>query len=84
MNETKILKFHATWCNPCKALSKVLEEVDMKMPVEAVDVDQFQDKVKEFQIRSVPTLVALVDGKEVSRISGSQTAAQLNMWRASF
>ena len=36
----KLLKFHATWCQPCKMLSKVMEGVDLGVPVENIDIDE--------------------------------------------
>ena len=40
----KLLKFHATWCQPCKMLSRVIEDAGDKitMPMEEIDIDQNQ------------------------------------------
>ena len=35
----KIVRFTASWCGPCKMLAKTLEEVESKLPIEVVDID---------------------------------------------
>ena len=76
----KLLKFHATWCQPCKMLSRVIEDAADKitMPMEEVDIDQNQDLAIQYGIRGVPTLVIVdEEGKEVSRKSGMLMENQL-------
>lgn len=76
----KILKFHATWCQPCKMLSRVIEDAADKitLPLEEVDIDQNQELAVKYGIRGVPTLVIVdEEGKEVKRQSGMLMEAQL-------
>jgi thioredoxin 1 len=74
----KLLKFHATWCAPCKMLSRVMEDVQLPMPVEEIDIDQDRDAANKFGIRGVPTLVIVDDaGVEVRRMSGMLMEKQL-------
>ena len=74
----KLLKFHATWCAPCKMLSRVMEDVQLPMPVEEIDIDQDRDAAMKFGIRGVPTLVIVDDaGAEVRRMSGMLMENQL-------
>lgn len=75
----KLLKFHATWCAPCKALSSTIESVkgSIPYPVEEIDIDVHNDIAMRYAVRGVPTLV-LVDGeKEVKRSVGNMNATQL-------
>lgn len=76
----KILKFSASWCQPCKMLAKNLETAQLTVPVEEIDIDEKTDMSVEYKIRGVPTLVMLEDGKEVKRVSGVKTAAELKEW----
>lgn len=78
----KILKFSATWCQPCKALSKTMEALDLGVRVEEIDIDQNDQLAAEFKIRGVPTLILVRDGKEVARTSGTKTAEQLKQFVA--
>lgn len=76
----KVLKFEASWCGPCKSLSKVFEEAKDKisMPVEVIDIDQNRDMAVKYGIRGVPTLVILDDeDKEVKRTSGMMMESKL-------
>ncbi len=69
----KALKFYATWCEPCKALSKIIEGAQGKitMPIENVDIEQNMELAQKYGIRGVPALVIVdEDGKEVKRQVG--------------
>ena len=75
----KTLKFYATWCGPCKALSKVVESAGDKlpMPVEDIDIDEQFEIARKYNVRSVPTLVVVDDsGTEVKRAVGSMNEKQ--------
>lgn len=76
----KILKFSASWCQPCKMLAKNLETAQLTVPVEEIDIDEKTDMSVEYKIRGVPTLVMLEDGKEVKRVSGVKSVDELRAW----
>lgn len=63
----KILKFSAKWCAPCNALKKTLSEMEIPHEVVEVDVDVDMEKVAEYGIRGIPTLVLLDDSGSVVR-----------------
>ena len=69
-----LVDFWATWCMPCKmmvpALNEVAEELDGKVKVAKVDVDQNQSLSAKFKVRSIPTLIIMKDGKEINRFVG--------------
>lgn len=76
----KLLKFQATWCQPCKMLSRIMQDASDKItiPVEEIDIDQNMDMAVQFQVRGVPTLVVVDDeGKEVKRASGMMNEDKL-------
>ena len=75
----KVLKFHATWCQPCKALSKTIEEAgDLGIEIESIDVDQEPELARRYNVRSVPTMVIVDAEGEVLRYqTGSMSSAQL-------
>ena len=76
-----LVDFWAVWCGPCKMLAPVLEELaeDMngKMEIVKVDVDQEGDLAMKFGIMSVPTMIVFKDGEAVKQISGYQAKGQL-------
>jgi len=76
----KIIRFTASWCQPCKTLAKNLESVDLGLPIEVVDIDVLSDVAIEYGIRSVPTLVMVEDGTVLKRMVGLKDSKQLKEW----
>ena len=73
--KTEIINFTATWCGPCKMMKPVLDEVQSEYPdlvIHKADIDVDSEKVKEYNVQSVPTYVILKDGVEVDRIIGAK------------
>ena len=70
------IKFYATWCGPCRALSPRFEELSKQYPdvtfVEA-DVDECPDLVSDFIIRGVPAVIILKDGEVKGTVIGNAT-----------
>jgi thioredoxin 1 len=79
-NMKKVIRFTASWCQPCKALSKTLENMDIKIPIDVVDIDEDSNAAIEYGIRSVPTLLIVEDGTVIKRMVGLKTAEQLGVW----
>ena len=72
-NNLVIVDFFATWCGPCRMLSPILSEVGEQMKgvtFYKVDVDENQDLAKKFGVMSIPTIIALKNGKEIDRNIG--------------
>jgi thioredoxin 1 len=76
-----ILDFGAEWCAPCKRLSPILDslatEWTNKVIIYSVDADANGELVMQFRVMSLPTLVLVKDGKEVSRTIGLQNREKL-------
>jgi thioredoxin 1 len=74
-----ILYFTADWCNPCKKVKPIVEELnrDSAVKFQFIDVDQEMDMAKNMNVRSVPTFVVIENGSEVKRAVGAQTREQL-------
>ena len=64
------LYFSAAWCQPCKTLSPVMEQVGNTIPVKKINVDEQSDLAQRYGIRSVRTVVLLENQIEVKRIIG--------------
>ena len=78
----KVLRFTASWCQPCKVLAKNLETVNNKytIPIEVIDIDVNPELAVEYGIRSVPTLVMKEENIEVKRFSGVRSLKDLEEW----
>lgn len=78
-------KFSATWCQPCRVLTKTLAQVDLDTQGISLiewDVDLLErDRLKELDIRGVPTLILMDEsGVELSRQTGALTADDIRKW----
>ena len=69
-----LIDFFATWCQPCKVQSSVLnsvkEQIGDKARIVKIDVDQFPTIASENGVRGVPTLAIFKNGKLLWKESG--------------
>lgn len=79
VNMKKILRFTASWCQPCKAMAKNLESADLGIDIEVVDIDIHTDLAVEYMVRSVPTLI-LKDGASDKRLVGLKSTQEIKDW----
>ena len=68
-------------CGPCKVMAPVLEELEKelngKVEIEKINVDENQAKASKYGVMSIPTYIVLRDGKEVGRKIGVTSKADL-------
>ena len=76
----EVLRFTASWCQPCKALAQQLEELGLDKEVTVIDIDEQSNLAIQYGVRSVPTLVALDNQKEVKRLIGVKAKDILLDW----
>jgi thioredoxin 1 len=76
----RVLRFTASWCQPCKALAQQLEEINTNLPIEVIDIDDNQALAMDYGIRSVPTLVMMNENIEVKRRTGIVAKNLLQEW----
>lgn len=74
---TKIEKFGAAWCGPCKVLDRTLQQIT-EVDVIKYDVDEYEDLVEEKGIRNVPVLIFYDGDKEVDRLIGAVSLNKIN------
>lgn len=76
-----LVDFWATWCRPCIAITPTIEEIASELAGKAkvykVDVDQNQELAMQYDIMSIPALVVFKGGKEVERMVGAGSKADI-------
>lgn len=81
MAVAKIVDYWAPWCQPCKIMDPILEELKKelgeKLEIEKVNADEEPQKASEQGVMGLPTFVIVKDGKEVGRKVGVTTKAEL-------
>jgi len=73
-SELSLLDIWADWCNPCKQLGPIIDEVSAettgKVLVGKMDADQNMDLCKELNVRNIPTILLFKNGEVVERTTG--------------
>ena len=83
-DETPVLiDFYADWCQPCKMMAPILQEVKKEMgdavKIVKINTDTNREISMKYGIRSIPTLMLFKNGKEVWRQAGVLPAHQIQM-----
>ncbi len=71
-----LIDFWASWCNPCRVFSPVVDEIAEEIPgvkVGKVNVDEEPELAREFDVMSIPMLVLFRDGQVVGTSVGVQS-----------
>ena len=70
-----LVDFYADWCGPCTMMAPAVETLARESAGRAVvaklDTDRSQRTAGRYQIRSIPTTILFVHGKEVTRQTGA-------------
>lgn len=79
-----VVDFWAPWCAPCRMISPILDDLaaryDGQVKVVKVNVDEEPELANTFQVRGIPTIVGVKDGRVAGQqvgFRGAQALGQL-------
>ena len=84
--ETVVVDFWAEWCGPCRMIGPALEEISNEMQgkvkIAKVNIDENPEIASQLGIRSIPTLFIFKDGKKIDQMVGAKPKGDLSRWIA--
>jgi thioredoxin 2 len=76
-----VLDMWAAWCAPCRMIAPIVEELAAEMAGRVrfgkLNVDENPVTAGRFDVRSIPTLLVLEQGREIDRLVGVQPKAEI-------
>jgi len=70
-----VIDFWAEWCNPCKALTPVLEKLEQEQKgrwvLGKIDTQVEKELAMEFKVQSIPNVKLVMEGKIVDEFTGA-------------
>jgi thioredoxin 1 len=79
-----VVDFWAEWCGPCKmigpSLEEIADELQGKVTIAKLNVDENPGVAGTYGIRSIPTLMIFKDGKMATTKIGAAPKGELKKW----
>lgn len=75
-----LLDFWAGWCNPCRMLAPILDEIAAEHPeikVAKVNIDEEPELANQFQVMSIPSVFVMKNGEIINQSVGVKPKQQL-------
>ena len=76
-----LVDFYADWCEPCKWLEDILDQLNPRVKnfvsIVKINIEKVDAVTEKFNVRSVPVLILFKNGNPVWRINGFLTGDEL-------
>jgi thioredoxin len=75
-----LVDFWAPWCRPCTALEPTLAELEKRVPVAKLNVDEHPAVAGRYDVLSIPTVVLFAGGEPLGTVVGLRPRAHFEQW----
>ncbi len=76
-----IVDFWAPWCEPCKQITPILEQLITsykgKVKLVKINIDENQQLAQQLNIQSVPTIMAFYEGQPINGFAGLKSPEEI-------
>ena len=76
-----IVDFWAPWCEPCKQITPILEQLtgqfNGKVNLVKINIDENQQLAQQLNIQSIPTVMAFYEGQPVNGFAGLKSPEEI-------
>ena len=76
-----IVDFWAPWCEPCKQITPVLEQLTSqyngKVNLVKINIDENQQLAQQLNIQSIPTVMAFYEGQPINGFAGLKSPEEI-------
>ena len=79
-----LVDFWAEWCNPCKQIAPILEEISNEMKDTVIiakhNIDQHPNQPTKYGVRGIPTMLLFKEGELKATKVGATTKSNIVSW----
>lgn len=76
-----LVDFFAQWCNPCKMMAPILEELaekyDGKVKIGKCDIDEEDGLARKYRVMNIPNMKIFVKGEVAGTVVGAVEKEEL-------
>ena len=79
-----LIDFWAEWCDPCKEIAPILDEInnemDDKIKIVKINIDKNPNIPNKYGVQSIPTLIIFKKGEVIGTKVGACIKSELISW----